>query len=180
MDQNLLFNKDTRMFAFDDSPFLREDRVTHLVGIIMRKDLYLETVLKKEITVDGNDVTEKVLESMEEKGSGVNLIMVKGVTFAGFNILDMPAIYNKTGIPVINVIDHEPDTKAIKDALMKYFPDWEHRWNILKRRIEKVGSIFLQAEGIETKVAYKFIKQVTVNGSIPEPLRIADLIAGLL
>jgi Uncharacterized conserved protein len=49
VDQNSLFNKDTRVFAFDDSPFTRKDEYTVLVGVIMRKDLYIETIVRKKI-----------------------------------------------------------------------------------------------------------------------------------
>lgn len=180
VDQNVFFNKDTRIFAFDDSPFSRNDRFTNLVGVVMRKDLYLETLVKKKIQVDGNDVTERMLEAINEKGSGVNLIVVKGVTFGGFNILDMHKLYEKAQIPIVNVIDHEPNIAAIKEALIKHFEDWEQRLKMLKKGFEKIDSLYIQTEGVGIKATYKFLKQITINGIIPEPVRIADLIAGLL
>ena len=180
MDQNSLFNKDTRVLAFDDSPFSRDDEFTSIVGVIMRKDLYIESVVKKAIHVDGLDATERILEIIREKGSGVNVIMTQGITLGGFNILDVKKLYEETGIPVINVVDHEPNMRAIKEALRKYFKDWRARYSILTEAFYKSDSLYIQSTGIDTKIAYKFLKQLTVTGNIPEPLRIADLIAGII
>lgn len=180
MDQNSLFNKDTRILAIDDSPFSRDDKSTSIVGVIMRKDLYLETLVRKVIAVDGMDSTEKVLEAIKERGSGVGVMMTQGVTLGGFNILDLARIYEETKIPIINVVDHEPDMKAIEDALRKHFKDWKSRYSALSGNFFKSGSIYVQAIGIENKSACRFLEQVTINGKIPEPLRIANLIAGIL
>lgn len=180
MDQNSLFNKDARIFAFDDSPFSRNDVSTNIVGVIVRKDMYIESLIRKEIKVDGLDATDRMLEAIREKGSGVRVIMTQGITLGGFNILDVKRLYRETNIPIINVVDHEPNMKAIKDALRKYFKDWEVRYSALSEDFHGFGPLFVQTTGIEPTVAYKFLKQMTINGNIPEPLRIADLIAGIV
>ncbi|MCW6159282.1 MAG: DUF99 family protein [Thermoplasmatales archaeon] len=180
VDQNSLFNKDTRIIAFDDSPFSRRDKHTSIVGVIMRKDLYIESLITKRIEVDGTDATEKILDVIREKGSGIRVIMTQGITLGGFNVLDVKELFRETGIPIINVVDHEPNMKAIKDALKKYFEDWESRYSKLTEDFYRFGPIFVQATGMDSKVAYKFIKQITAKGNIPEPLRLADLIAGAL
>ena len=179
MDQNSLFNKDTRVFAFDDSPFTRKDEYTVLVGVIMRKDLYIETIVRKKIKIDGMDVTEKILEAVGEKGSGVRVILTQGITFGGFNVLDVNRLFEKTQIPIINVVDHEPDMKRIKNALQKYFEDWELRYSSLSADFKKFDLLYVQALGMEPSLAYKFVTQITTSGTIPEPLRIADLVAGI-
>jgi hypothetical protein len=180
VDQNSLFNKDTRVFAFDDSPFSRNDESTSIVGVIVRKDMYIESLIRKEIKVDGLDATERVLEAIREKGSGVRVIMTQGITLGGFNILDVKRLYRETEIPIINVVDHEPNMKAIKEALRKYFEDWEVRYSTLSEDFHRFDQLFVQTTGIEPTMAYKFLKQMTINGNIPEPLRIADLIAGIV
>ncbi|MCL4447665.1 MAG: DUF99 family protein [Thermoplasmatales archaeon] len=179
MDQNLLFNKDTRIFAFDDSPFTREDEFTSIVGVIMRKDLYIESLSKGRIRVDGDDVTEKMIELVYERGSGVRVIMTQGTTFAGFNVLDINRLFNETGTPIINVVDHRPDMDSIREALRKYFDDWEARYSVLSENFTRFNSLYVQSLGIEPDTANKFIEMMTVNGIIPEPLRIADMVAGI-
>ncbi len=69
---------------------------------------------------------------------------------------------------------------SIKDALQKYFKDWKTRYASLSEGFERYGSLYIQSTGISPKIAGKFLNQVTINGKIPEPLRMADLIAGAI
>lgn len=180
MDQNSLFNKDTRILAVDDAPFSRGDKFTSMVFLIVRKDLYIESIFKKTIEIDGLDATDRIIEGIREKGNGVRVILTQGITLGGFNILDVTRLYNETNIPVINVVDHEPNMISIKEALQKYFKDWKTRYASLSERFERHDSLYVQSTGISIKIAGKFLNQVTINGKIPEPLRMADLIAGVL
>ncbi|MGC8645107.1 MAG: DUF99 family protein [Thermoplasmata archaeon] len=180
MDINSLFNKDTRIIAFDDAPFSRGDRHAVLLGLIMRKDMYIESIFKRKIEVDGSDATEAVVSMVREKGSGVSLIMTQGITFGGFNILDVDEVFHSTGIPIINVVDHEPDLAALKSALRKHFIDWERRFSLLQGHFSRADRLYIQSIGLDFKQAYKFVKQVTLSGQMPEPLRLADMIASVI
>ncbi|MEM0127727.1 MAG: DUF99 family protein [Thermoplasmatales archaeon] len=180
MDLNSLFNKDARIMAFDDTPFSRGQSSTSLVGLIMRKDMYIESVLKDRIRVDGDDSTDVIISMVERKGSGISVIMTQGITFGGFNILDVKKLFAETGIPVINVVDHKPDMERMKDALVKHFSDWEKRINLLRDEFTEYKGIFIQTSGIGPMHAYKFIRQVTVSGTLPEPLRLVNMIAGIV
>ena len=136
-----------RVIAFDDSPFSRRDKHTSIVGVIMRKDLYIESLITKRIEVDGTDATEKILDTIREKGSGVRVIMTQGITLGGFNVLDVKELFRETGIPIINVVDHEPNMKAIKDALKKYFE--ERRVGIRGQERKKNGFLISDICNIE-------------------------------
>lgn len=179
MDQNSLFNKDTRIFALDDSPFSRGDEFACIIGVVVRKDLYIESIVKGLIRVDGLDATDKVAQMIEERGEGIRIIMTQGVTFGGFNILDVKYLFERYEIPIVNVVDHRPDMVAIKRALQKYFEDWEIRYSKLKDGFKEFGPIYIQSIGIEPETANKFLIQVTRGGTFPEPLRIADLVASI-
>lgn len=179
MDQNLLFNKNTRILAVDDSPFRRGDSFTNIIGIIIRKDLYLESILKKTIQVDGMDVTERIMEMLEEKGEGIRIIMIKGITFGGFNVLDLGKLYDSYKIPIINFMDHPPDKDAIEAALKKHFRDWEIRLSLMNSYSKVDDSMFIKTTGIDLRSAVKFSSDLMKNGKIPEPLRIVDLIASV-
>ncbi|MEM0073700.1 MAG: DUF99 family protein [Thermoplasmatales archaeon] len=180
MDLNSLFNKDARIMAFDDAPFSRGQRSTSIVGLIMRKDMYIESVLKDRISVDGDDSTDVIISMVERKGSGISIIMTQGITFGGFNILDVNRLFTETGIPVVNVVDHKPDIDGMKDALVKHFTDWERRIHLLRGEFTEYKGIFIQTSGIGPIHAYRFIKQVTLAGNLPEPLRLVNMIAGIV
>lgn len=180
VDENSLFNKNTRIMAIDDSPFSRDQKFAVLLAVIIRKDLYIESIFKKYIEVDGLDSTETVISMIREKGSGISVMMTQGITFAGFNILDIEGVFRETGIPIINVVDHEPDFRALKNALTGHFPDWERRFSLLQGKFSRSDGIYVQSIGLSTRQAQKFVKQVTVSGQMPEPLRLAHLIASVI
>lgn len=179
VDQNLLFNKNTRILAVDDCPFSREYTHTNIIAMIIRRDLYIESIFKKEIDIDGMDVTEKIKEVLAEHGQGVRVVMVKGITFGGFNILDTDKLYRASGIPIINLMDHRPDMEAITKALKKHFSDWDSRLSLIGEFSNFEDDLYIQAVGIDTWLAVKFVKKLVKNGKIPEPLRLVDLIASV-
>jgi endonuclease V-like protein UPF0215 family len=77
-----------------------------------------------------------------------------------------------------------PDFDKIRSAL-RNFSDGEVRWNIIRKagEIEKLSTgrngtpIYVQKVGIGTKSAEKIIRLTSIRSNIPEPLRVAHLIA---
>ncbi|MCL5680881.1 MAG: DUF99 family protein [Candidatus Thermoplasmatota archaeon] len=180
MDQNTFFNKDTRILAVDDAPFKKKDSTTKIVGIIMRRDLYIESLTVKNIQVDGMDVTDKVLEIINERGKGISVLLTKGLTFGGFNVLDVKRVFQETMISSINFMDHKPDMEGIRNALLNHFGDWEKRYNLLSGDFVEMNGMYVQSLGITTQTAIKFLNSITLNGKTPEPLRLADMIAAVV
>jgi len=59
--------------------------------------------------------------------------MLDGITFGGFNLVNIRKIFESTGVPVIVIMRKLPNFERIKKAL-KRFDDWEKRWaNVLER-----------------------------------------------
>lgn len=96
--------------------------------------------------------------------------------------MDIQKLYRETGIPVIVVMRSCPDFEKIKSAL-KYLPDGGERWAMIKRagKIEKIPgkkkSIYIQRAGIGLETVKKIIQLTSIRSSVPEPLRVAHLIA---
>jgi endonuclease V-like protein UPF0215 family len=70
----------------------------------------------------------------------------------------------------------------MEKALKKNFTDWEKRLNIIKKgEIHKVETsynpIYMKCSGIDIEEAKEIIKISTIRGVIPEPIRVAHLIA---
>lgn len=134
------------------------------------------------IQVDGMDVTEKLLNSLKENET--NVVIIDGITFAGFNILDVDLLYQETGIPIIVFTDKKPNTKAMKMALMKHFPDWKLRWDLVEKRGE-LNSIIIHGEnpvyfefvGCSEDWAERVLREQCVNSKVPEAVRVAKMIA---
>jgi endonuclease V-like protein UPF0215 family len=174
-----------RILGIDDGPFdLHAGGKALLVGVIYRGGKFLDGVLRTEVTVDGTDSTEKVAEMVcKSKYKDIRVIMIDGLGFAGFNLVDLEELFEKTGLPVIAVVRDMPDFAAIEDAL-----DNTNHKDYYMSCIKKAGRpkkvetkdkkhIYIQYRGITFSDAEKIVKLSSTRSLIPEPLRVAHLIA---
>ena len=110
--------------------------------------------------------------------------MLNGITYAGFNIVNIKDLNEETKLPVIAVTRDEPDLDKIHEAL-ENLPKSEERWKLINNAGEIVEVFtrsreeraYLQLAGILEEDARKIIKLTSTRSSIPEPLRVAHLIA---
>jgi endonuclease V-like protein UPF0215 family len=135
------------------------------------------------ITVDGLDATEK-LSSMLRQWS-FDVVMLAGVSFAGFNLVDPTVVFEGFSKPVIVISRTKPNNVAVKNALRRHFEDWRVRWSIF----EKLGSVYeivsmpteppvyVEVVGAELNWASRVIRASSVCCRIPEPIRVARLVA---
>ncbi|MEM1514003.1 MAG: DUF99 family protein [Candidatus Thermoplasmatota archaeon] len=175
--------KEIRIVGIDDMPFSFKEKNTDIVGAVMRGGKYLEGVLKTTIEVDGKDATDKIISMIEgsrHKGQ-IKIIMINGIALGGFNIVDGEKIFLATHIPVITIARKKPNFKKIEEALKKHFDDWKERIELInKGRTEEIKlkyPVYIKYFGIEKNSAIDAIKVSIVRGAIPEPLRVAHLIA---
>ena len=181
----LIFVKsEIRLLGIDDSPFSFNDKYANIIGVVMRGGSYIEGVLKEQVSVDGEDATYICLNMIENTRhkEQIKAVLLDGVALGGFNVVDIEELNLSTGLPVITVTRDEPDFEKIKQALIKKFPDWEERWDILtKGDLHKVKTshnpIFVKCSGISLEETKEIIKLSTIRGVVPEPIRVAHLIA---
>jgi len=173
-----------RLLGIDDSPFDFTDEHTSIVGVVMRGGEYLECVLKGEVMVDGDNATsvcKKMINKTRHKEQ-IRAVLLDGAALGGFNVVDIEEVFKKTGLPVITVTRDKPNFKRIRLALQKKFKDWDKRWNVINKgelyKLEtKHNPIFVKCEGIDIDETKEIIKLSTIRGVIPEPIRVAHLIA---
>lgn len=179
--------KGVKILGIACSSFNRlEDNFVQIFGVVYRGASLLEGVMKTSIEVDGEDATEKIQAMIEQShhSKQLKLIMTRGITIAGFNYIDIRKLYEKTGLPVISVADREPNFEKIHSAI-KNVTNWEERYKVITnsgliREIqssEEEEPVFIQSIGFKEEEIAAFLKKVTVVGRIPEPIRVARLIA---
>ncbi|HEC72160.1 MAG TPA: DUF99 family protein [Thermoplasmatales archaeon] len=173
-----------RLLGIDDSPFTFNDRYTNIIGVVMRGGSYIEGVLYNRISVDGDDATFVCKQMIEKTRHRKQLkaVLLDGVALGGFNIVDIEIIYRDTGIPIITITRDKPNMEKIKKALQKNFSDWEKRWEVLsKGELYEVKTshnpIYVKCAGLPINEAKEIIKISTIRGVIPEPIRVAHIIA---
>jgi endonuclease V-like protein UPF0215 family len=174
----------TNVVGVDDAPFERDDTGdVAIVGTVYAAGR-LDGVLVGSATKDGDDATARLIELIGTSRfeSSVNLVMLQGVTLAGFNVVDVHELHRALGLPILVVARRAPDMDAIRQALLRTFPDGLERWTRIERLgpMEPTGPIFVQRVGLEIDEAAWAVERHTTNGHVPEPLRTAHLIAGAL
>ncbi len=172
-----------RVVGIEDGSFVKGATKKALLAAVLFTELKIEDVAFAWITVDGSDATDKAAEMLKQWN--FETVMLGGVSFAGFNIIDPLVLYQKFQKPVIVVSRTEPDNKAVKRALIRHFRDWRKRWEVFARLgpIHKVKvlaeepPLFCEAVGADMEWASRLITSFTVCGRVPEPLRVVRLIA---
>jgi hypothetical protein len=173
-----------RILGIDDSPFSFSDKYTTLIGVVMRGGQYIECVLSRQISIDGDDATficTDMIKNTKHKKQ-LKAMLLDGVTFGGFNVVDIQEVYKSTNIPVITVTRDKPDFYKIEKALKNNFRDWKRRLEFMKKGKlyavkTRYNPIYIKCIGIDIEDAKEIIKLSTIRGVVPEPIRIAHLIA---
>jgi len=176
-----------RVLGVDDGVFTPHVKgLVPVVGVVFRGGYWLDGVMHTKIKVDGFDATHKIasmiLNSPHYKQ--LRVIMLNGITFAGFNVADIKKLNAKTKLPVISVTREKPNFAEIREAL-KNLPKSEERWKAMLNAGEifevctKSGGekIYMQISGVFEEDAKKILQSTSTRSNIPEALRVAHLIA---
>lgn len=185
---SLRLKDQSKIIGWDDGPFERNQHdPVPLVGVVTRGGGQVDGVIKTEIQVDGMDSTEKIVEGINSSKhkQELSLIMTDGITFGGFNVLDIQKTSQLTDLPVLAVTRNNVNYKEIKSALTN-LPNSRHRWELVKKA-GKINSIVVQGKKLHCQARtlnHETVEQainITTKSSVtPEPLRLAHMIASAL
>lgn len=176
-----------RIVGVDDGFFVPHTQgLCDVIGVVFRGGYWLDGIMRTRVEIDGMDATEKIASMITRSPhyGQLRVIMLDGVTFAGFNVVDTARLLNITSLPVIAITREKPDLDDIQKAL-KNLPSAEERWKAIKNadKIVRVftrpreEAIFMQLTGIEIDVAKRIVKNTATRSNVPEALRVAHLIA---
>ena len=142
----------------------------------------IQDVLLRRILVDGLDATERLLEMLS--GLRVDAVILGGITFAGFNVVDVERVNSDSRVPVIVFSAERPDTEATLSALRKHFGDWRERWGryealgeIRALRIAEYPAVYYECVGCSAAFAEDVLVDQAIYARTPEALRVAGMVA---
>jgi endonuclease V-like protein UPF0215 family len=176
-----------RVLGIDDGQFVFQSKGCALVvGVVFRGGCWLDGVMSTQITVDGFDATEKIgnmIRNSPHYGQ-LSVIMLNGLTFAGFNVVDIKELSKKSSLPVIVVTNRKPNFIKIHSALKK-LPKSEERWNSILNAGEifpvvtrpKLLPVYVEVAGVSKETAAEVLMLTATRSKIPEALRVAHLMA---
>jgi len=176
-----------RVLGVDDGFFVPHTKGTvDVIGVVYRGGYWLDGVMRTEVVVDGMDATEKIASMIKESPhyDQLRVVVLDGITFAGFNVVDIDELFKRVDLPVIAVTREKPDLVQIKKAL-ENLPERERRWKAMESagKIVKVQTrnteeaVYMQIAGISQKDAEKVLRSTSTRSNIPEALRVAHIIA---
>jgi hypothetical protein len=170
-----------RVLGIDDGYFLKHGGKNVLVvGAILRGNKDLEGVISCHITKDGNDSTKRLigLVNGSRHKNQLRYMITNGTTLGGFNLLDINELYRKTRVPVLAVLRKKPDQQKVERAL-DHFPDKRKRLERMRKagQIYSYRRLYFQMAGLTEGQARELIDKTVKIGNLPEPVRIAHLIA---
>lgn len=173
--------------GIDDGKFtFHSKEQVPVVGVVFRGGYWFDGVMSSQVTVDGFDATKNIGNMIIKSPhfGQLRVIMLNGITFGGFNVVDIKALNEMTGLPVIVVSERRPNLDKIHLAI-QHLPGSEERlravlnageiFPVTTREVNR--RIFVETVGISKDLALEVLKLTSTRSKIPEPLRVAHLIA---
>lgn len=179
--------REIRILGIDDGIFAphTKDEV-EVVGVVYRGGYWLDGVMRTDVTVDGIGATEKIAAMIKNSPhyDQLRVIVLDGITFAGFNVVNIKKLFEKVDLPVIAVKREKPNLEEIRKAL-ENLPEFEKRWEAIKsagemtevRTRKAEEPVYMQVAGVSEEDAEKILRRTSTRSNIPEALRVAHIIA---
>jgi endonuclease V-like protein UPF0215 family len=172
----------SNVIGFDDGPFDRNRRGGQvlLVGAVCARTR-LDGVLTGRIWQDGWNATARIAALVEGSAFAdhIRAVLLNGITLGGFNVVDIHELARALDRPVLVVARRLPRLEKIRRALA-HLPGGERRWRLIEQAgpMEPAGPVVVQRAGLTLGQARELVARTTLHGKLPEPLRLAHLIAG--
>ncbi len=172
----------SNVIGVDDGPFERAHRGdVPVVGVVYAGER-LDGILRTRVRRDGANATDRVADLVEGSAfdGHVQAVLLNGIALAGFNVVDIDALHRRLGRPVLVVARRAPDLAAIERALRRRVPGGARKWRLIQAAgpMEPIEGVYVQRAGLTRAEAAGLVRRHARHGLIPEPLRVAHLVAG--
>lgn len=166
--------------------FNQEDALSTLAGVVMRSDLVIDGVALGKMQVSGFDSTSSILKLYHKLArNDINAILLGGSILSLYNIVDVDQIFKEIHLPVI-ALSFKKSKSDISRNILERFPA-----KIAERKIkqlQKLGEprevllstgyrVHIRAAGVSDLQAKRLLDRFTLQGAVPEPVRVSRLFA---
>lgn len=155
-----------------------------LSGVVMRADMIIDGFTFSKVTVGGMDATDKVIEMYDFLDrQDINVILLNGCVISWYNVIDLNQVAEYTRLPLICVTYKE--SEGLEIYFKKNFPeDWQKRTEIYHKNgsrtpltLKTGHTVYIRFLNINKEETSRLLNKLTLHGGVPEPLRIARLLA---
>ena len=164
--------------------FTKDSERSVVAGVVMRGDLRIDGFGFCHPQVGGTDATAELLGMFRRLERGdVRAWLLGGGVISWFNVVDLRTLSAQTGIPVVCVSFDE--SNGLEKYIREYFPDdWQQRVETLEKAgdrrlvsLETGHSVYVVTAGIGVNRARQLLNLFTLDGRVPEPVRVARQLA---
>lgn len=168
-----------RAIGFDDAPFARRRRgEVGLAGVVCAGTRF-EGLVWGRVRQDGWNAGAEIVRLL--RGGKflpqLHLVLLDGIAFGGFNVVDLETLAHSLGRPCVAVMRRAPDLAAVERAVRR-LPRSERRLALLSRAgpIHHLPPFWFQVRGAGPEATARALARLTDRGAVPEPLRLAHLV----
>ncbi|MFN4336321.1 MAG: DUF99 family protein [Candidatus Nitrosocaldus sp.] len=165
--------------------FRKDKSKAVLAGVVMRSDLVIDGVAYSNTTVRGDDATDAIIELYKALNrNDISMVMLGGVVISMYNIIDLDRLHSTLSLPVIGVTFEE--SEGLEEHIMRVFQgeQMERKLQAYRRlgarskvMLKTRHNVYVRCAGINTRVAKRALNKFLLQGSVPEPIRVARLLA---
>lgn len=179
LESLLIRDRVIRVVGFDDAPFTRrKGGSASIVGVVCAGTRF-EGMVWGKVRQDGWNATDTVCKLLVGRKflPQLHILLVDGIAFGGFNVIDLPKLSERLSLPCVAVMRRLPNLAAVEQAICR-LPQPERRLGLLHRAgtIHAFPPFFFQVCGERPDVTAAVLRRLTDCGNVPEALRLAHLI----
>ncbi len=181
-----LEKKGLRGLAIAES-FRQNSQKSIFSGIVMRRDFIIDGFVFGSATLEGDDATDTILKMYDDlQRPDISYVLISGLIVSMYNIINIKKLYDSLNIPIIGISYN--DSLGIDAALKHHFPNsFESKISAYQKlgKREKITlstshNIFVRKEGCTLDDVKYLLNELTLHGSVPEPIRVSQLLAKTL
>jgi len=167
--------------GIDDGPFDKgQADPVRLVAVMMEGADLVESVAMASFPVDGDAATGFLSAWVQRLRAqrSIQVIVLGGITIAGLGVVDIRELAGATGIPVASVTRRDPSRSRLASALQA--AGLADRLAIVENSPEAApigAGLFVSCAGAPAAEIHPLIRACLGKSNVPEPLRLAHLIA---
>ena len=179
-----IHKKGIRILGISESFVKGISKHSTLAGVIMRADMIVDGFTFSRVKVGGVDATQRIIEMYEALNrSDINVLLLNGCVISWYNVIDLNHVADSIGLPLV-CVTYE-DSRGLEAFFKENFPeDWQRRTEVYKRNgprtpltLHTGHTIYARFLNISRNETLKLLNKLTFHGTVPEPLRIARLLA---
>lgn len=163
--------------------FKKSGKKSTLAGIVMRRDLVIDGMAFGSATIEGDDATDTIISIHRSLArDDINCIMLDGLVISMYNIIDGERMAQETCLPVLAITFE--DSEGLEGSIKHHFRNWQAKLEQYQKLGErekvmlKTGkSLFIRCWGLSQKRAVAILNSFTLQGAVPEPVRVAKIAA---